>query len=149
MDQRGPVLRPREAASSVPEIPLAPPGQIAQHSAIALTGYITIGGTTAVVRNVISANGGYGIYAFSEDGPQIIEGNDIGTDKTGTMALGNRSDGVYVYADTELTIGGTTPSARNIISGNDGSGVHFYSILMPETSWRATRSAPTPTAPSP
>ena len=91
-------------------------------------GNLTIGGTTAKAANVISSNGGDGIYLFSEAGPQVIEGNDIGTDKTGTIALGNASDGVYIYDGSDVTVGGTTSSARNIIAANGGNGVHFYFV---------------------
>jgi titin len=73
-----------------------------------------IGGTTAGARNVISANdsglkiGGSG---------NVIESNYIGTDITGTQALGNREGGVGIEG-TNNTVGGTTPEAQNLISGN-------------------------------
>ena len=54
-------------------------------------------------------------------------GNYIGTDITGehsSGSLGNSGDGVLSYAQF-TTIGGTDPRARNIISGNFGSGVSF------------------------
>jgi Bacterial Ig domain len=92
-------------------------------------GNLTIGGTTAKAGNVISSNGGVGISIFSEEGPQLIAGNEIGTDKTGTIALGNASDGVYIYDATGVTVGGTTAKARNIISANGGNGIHFYFIF--------------------
>ena len=47
----------------------------------------------------------------------LIEGNFLGTDVTGTTALGNRS-GVRIYRTSNNTIGGTTRGARNLISGN-------------------------------
>jgi hypothetical protein len=92
-------------------------------------GNLTIGGATAKAANVISSNGGYGINMFSEEGPQVIEANDIGTDRTGTIALGNHYDGLYIDDGLGVTIGGTAPVARNIISANGGSGVHFYSVF--------------------
>jgi hypothetical protein len=91
-------------------------------------GNITIGGTTAKAGNVISSNGGVGISIFAEEGPQLIVGNEIGTDKSGTIALGNGSDGVYIYDATDVTVGGTTASARNIISANGGDGVDAYFV---------------------
>lgn len=53
----------------------------------------------------------------------VVEGNYIGTDASGTKDLGNMV-GVYVTEDSDnVTIGGTTPAARNIISGNDVNGI--------------------------
>lgn len=57
-----------------------------------------------------------------------IEGNFIGTNASGTKALGNRLGGISIsgkYDDKSggNLIGGTTPAARNLISGNDGDGV--------------------------
>jgi hypothetical protein len=50
----------------------------------------------------------------------VIEGNFIGTDPTGTIALGGAA-GIAAFPNltTGLTIGGTTPQARNVISGTD------------------------------
>ncbi len=52
----------------------------------------------------------------------VIEGNFIGTNATGTAALPN-GGGVAVVSHPNNTIGGTTPAARNLISGNIGDGV--------------------------
>ena len=85
----------------------------------------TIGGTTAASRDVISGNSGVGIivtgYENSTTG-NLIEGNFIGTDATGTEALPN-SDGVDVSVALNTTIGGTAPGAGNVISGNAGPGI--------------------------
>ena len=61
----------------------------------------------------------------------VIEGNFIGTDASGTKALGNGDNGVVAVGGASGTeaskniIGGTTSSARNIISGN-----HEHGVLM-------------------
>src|SRR5208337_3951679 len=97
-----------------------------QDNGVALTGAagITIGGTTARARNIISSNilNGIAISDISpaQDGkPQvIIVGNFIGTDATGTRNLGNAADGVLLDTAASNLIGGTTPEARNILSGN-------------------------------
>ncbi len=94
----------------------------------------TIGGTTAAARNIISGNaysgvyiGVYGAYG-SISSSNVVEGNYIGTDKTGTAALANAYDGVELGTGASgNTIGGTTASARNIISGNTRSGVEITS----------------------
>jgi titin len=84
-----------------------------------------IGGTTSTARNVISNNGQDGVQIdYSNTTGNVVEGNDIGTDSTGTVAMGNHRDGVYLWSGTYLNvIGGTTPGARNVISGNAQNGV--------------------------
>jgi CSLREA domain-containing protein len=82
----------------------------------------TIGGATEAARNVISANGGDGIhffpYPFSAADFNLVLGNYVGTDVTGTVDLGNGDWGIQVNGD-DNTIGGTTASSRNVISGNE------------------------------
>lgn len=56
-------------------------------------------------------------------GDNVIEGNFIGTDVTGTSALGN-SIGVDIFSGSNNNaVGGTAPAARNLISGNTSHGV--------------------------
>lgn len=52
----------------------------------------------------------------------MIEGNFIGTDSGGIQDLGNGGHGVFARSSSN-TIGGTTPGARNLISGNNASGI--------------------------
>jgi hypothetical protein len=94
--------------------------------AIGTTNNNTIGGTDAGAGNVISGtpdnanvdsqDGGCGILLGGTG--NLIQGNYIGTDATGTISLGNFLAGVTVYEGNSNTIGGTTAAARNIISGN-------------------------------
>ncbi|MHC4242716.1 MAG: tail fiber domain-containing protein [Planctomycetota bacterium] len=53
----------------------------------------------------------------------VIQGNFIGTDVAGSVAQANGSNGIYWLGGSNLTIGGTIPSARNLISGNNISGI--------------------------
>ena len=73
-----------------------------------------IGGLVPGARNVISGNNGDGIMTSANG--NIVQGNFIGTDITGTAALGNGGRGVN--AGNNALIGGTVAAARNIISGN-------------------------------
>jgi titin len=75
-----------------------------------------IGGTTAGSGNVISGNGRHGVSLH--DAQNVVQGNYIGTDVTGTIALGNSGVGVDVTAAWGNTIGGTVSEARNVISAN-------------------------------
>jgi hypothetical protein len=81
-----------------------------------------IGGTAAGARNLISGNTGNGVSLDTGATGNLIQGNNIGTDVTGTRALGNGQNGVWVSGPGN-TLGGTTAGARNLVSGNRGSGV--------------------------
>ena len=87
--------------------------------------YVTNGSDGNLIEdNVISENGGRGIFigvGGSDD--TTIAGNLIGTDPSGTTAMGNFFEGVLVNGVSGTTIGGTSPSARNVISGNGSGGV--------------------------
>jgi len=77
-----------------------------------------IGGTAPGAGNLISGNQ-TGISTSATR--TIIQGNLIGTDVTGTKAISN-VNGIHA-AGSDILVGGLTPAARNIISGNDGTGV--------------------------
>jgi hypothetical protein len=82
----------------------------------------TIGGTAPGARNIISGNKGPGISIGGTLSGHLVQGNFIGTDVTGSVAVGNVSDGVIIlFGSANNTIGGTTPGARNVISGNGGT----------------------------
>lgn len=91
----------------------------------------TVGGTTAAARNVISGNSNNGVIIFPATGI-VVEGNFIGTDLTGTAALGNATSGVTVQDTSSNIVGGTTAGARNIISGN-GTGVFVFKNVLSAT----------------
>ena len=80
----------------------------------------TIGGTAAGVLNVISGNTVAGAeITGAGTSANVVAGDFIGTDITGTLALGNGTNGVEILTSASgNTIGGTTAGARNIISGN-------------------------------
>ena len=86
----------------------------------------TIGGTTAADRNVISnnASAGISIAAMADSAAplnNVVEGNYIGTDPTGSTRQPNGA-GVVIGAGL-TTIGGLTAAARNVISGNNNDGI--------------------------
>ncbi len=85
---------------------------------------ITIGGTTAAARNLISGNVSEGIWAQSTSSGNTILGNYIGTDASGTLAIPNGDCGIFIQSDNN-TIGGATPGAGNLISGNVSGGIAF------------------------
>lgn len=98
---------------------------------IAVAAPATIGGTVPGSGNVIASNLDSGILSnTTSDTPIVIQGNFIGTDATGTVALGNGQDGIYLIASADVMIGGDSPGARNVISGNTGAGVQLGPIVF-------------------
>ncbi len=93
---------------------------------LATSSYNTIGGTTAAARNVLSGNTYNGLYVYGSAN-NTIQGNYIGTDVTGTLAVANGWNGVAVrgYANDAINnlIGGTAAGAGNVIAFNTYSGV--------------------------
>jgi hypothetical protein len=84
---------------------------------------VTIGGASADARNVISGNGSTGILIRST-APCIVRGNYIGTNATGAAALRNFGNGgIHISNSNQNFIGGTTPGAGNLISGNAADGI--------------------------
>lgn len=92
-----------------------------------------IGGTTSGARNVIASSAEYGVGTRDAVTGLVIQGNYIGTDYTGSAAVthtygtGHPFAGIHIgvvsnagFTDPphNIDIGGTTASARNIISGN-------------------------------
>jgi hypothetical protein len=87
-----------------------------------------IGGTTTAARNVISGNGGSGVYILGAAATgNSVQGNYIGTNAAGTSAVANGFTGVWVEAAPNNTIGGTAAGAGNVVSGNTNHGVYLYS----------------------
>jgi titin len=92
-----------------------------------------IGGTAAGARNIISGNLGDGIRIIGrQTTANLIQGNYIGTDVSGTQAVANREFGIFINDAPNNTIGGTTAAARNLVSGNGssdggGAGVAIWS----------------------
>jgi len=93
-------------------------------------GEIEVGGIESGARNVISANGGDGVKISGSGATNNeIKGNFIGTDFSGLATdpdsvpgndddYGNRGNGVHVFEASSNRIGGSSPSARNVICGN-------------------------------
>ncbi len=83
----------------------------------------TLGGTIAGARNLISGNGFNGVSISDNREEELVQGNYIGTDLTGTAKIPNGRNGVQIESATQVTIGGTAAGAGNLVSGNSGDGV--------------------------
>ncbi len=53
----------------------------------------------------------------------VVVGNFIGIDRTGTMAVANGMHGVEIYQSSGNTVGGSVAGAGNVVSGNGVDGV--------------------------
>jgi hypothetical protein len=81
-----------------------------------------VGGTVPGSRNVISGNV-VGIHVETGSTGNLIEGNFIGTDRSGTVALGNTGGGIEIYDSPGNAIGGASSAAANVISCNGDWGI--------------------------
>lgn len=130
-------------------------------------GPYVVGGETPEARNLMSGLFS-GIVSFSVPNGLRIAGNLIGTNAAGTAAIANRNYGINIASFTDVTIGGTTPAARNLVSGNELSALTFGAGTAPAsfpnlrvfgnyigTDWTGTqpipngRNTPSPTQPQP
>ena len=83
---------------------------------------LTITAGSSIVRGLAINRFPKGIV-LSANGGNAIQGNFIGTNVAGTVALGNVNEGLAIENSFNNTIGGTTSAQRNLISGNGGEGV--------------------------
>lgn len=84
-----------------------------------------IGGETLEERNIISGNDEGGVV-IGDNGTNYnqVKGNYVGLASNGTASLGNGQYGVAIQNGAAYnTVGGPTSGERNIISGNNWSGV--------------------------
>ena len=92
-----------------------------------------IGSTVSNSGNLISGNSLSGIYVAGSG--TTIQGNFIGTDYTGSASIPNGVGGggywaaIFVNGPSSNTlIGGSSPLARNVISGNQGDGIGIWQV---------------------
>ena len=87
----------------------------------------TIGGSVSGTGDIISANGSNGVY-ITDAGTtgNVVEGDFIGTDWTGSNPMPNANDGVVILnGASDNIIGGTMPGTQNLIAFNAKNGVDF------------------------
>ena len=86
----------------------------------------TIGGTDSSQRNIISANGDNGIKFDNSLPGNVVIGNFIGLDESGTVQMNNALHGIRIEDSPNVTIGSVDPSGRNVITSNiDGIRIIF------------------------
>lgn len=92
------------------------PGQ--NSTGVRIDGPATVGGVDPAARNVISGNSAGIDVRFKGT---VIIGNYVGTDATGTRAVGN-VEGIAI-ATSDVVVGGPFAGQGNLISGNVGDGI--------------------------
>jgi hypothetical protein len=89
---------------------------------------LVLGGGSSTVRGLaINGFNGNGIALLSNG--NVVAGNYIGTDLTGTIDRGNLGSGIHILDAGNNTVGGDSPGMRNVISGNTGEGVRLDGAL--------------------
>jgi titin len=101
-----------------------------------LDGFLPDGATQLTAKgNLISGNAGSGIVisglspAHGDTSTNFVFSNFIGTDVSGTVALGNGQDGILIDSTAGNSIGGSpqqgggVEQGRNLISGNTQMGI--------------------------
>ena len=76
-------------------------------------------GPNFIIRDNVISDNDFGLDGFG-NGPQIF-GNKIGTDASGSFAIGNKSYGLYLVNTVNSIIGSSNPLEGNLISGNNVS----------------------------
>jgi IPT/TIG domain/S-layer homology domain len=84
---------------------------------------VVIGGVTPADRNLLAGNNGEEVFLEGGTG-HVVRGNLVGTDASGTRRLPGFVShiGITITA-ANVTVGGTTDGARNVISGENAYGI--------------------------
>ena len=91
------------------------------------TASTVVGGTAAGPATSSRATRPSGLHIAGTSTGTVVQGNLIGTDAAGEAALGN-TFGVFLDDAVGNLIGGTTPAARNVISGNTSIGIQDFRV---------------------
>jgi titin len=90
-----------------------------------------VGGAASGEGNLISGNEDVGLWITSLNTTNnIIQGNHIGTDISGTTIIPNY-EGILIQAGIGNQVGGTVAGAGNLISGNENSGIYVEYVNAP------------------
>ncbi len=88
---------------------------------------VTIGGTNAADRNIISGNTNSGVSLNGVSAVEIL-GNYIGMGADGSTGFGNSEHGIFASGVTGLNIGNGTGNGRNVIGSNVRSGIYQTNV---------------------
>lgn len=78
-----------------------------------------LGGAAPASRNLISGNANTGVRVVGDGATgNLVRGNYIGVDRSGTLALGNGNQGLRIDGAADSVVGGSLPGEGNVISAN-------------------------------
>ena len=80
-----------------------------------------IGGSGPGEGNVVSASSSINISLQGSANNNTLQGNLVGTDATGSDAVGTNQSGIYLIGSSNNLIGGTSAGARNVVAGSTGT----------------------------
>jgi parallel beta-helix repeat protein len=84
-----------------------------------------ISANSCVVKGLVICNFGDTAIIIQQCSGNTIEGNYIGLDATGSTPQSNGAFGILLNDASDNLIGGSTPSARNVISANHADGIEL------------------------
>lgn len=87
----------------------------------ARSGIVINAGNSTIRGLIVNRFSNDGII-LNNNGGNTVVGNYVGTDETGTLDRGNGTSGIGVATPNNI-IGGTSAADRNLVSGNQGSGI--------------------------
>jgi uncharacterized repeat protein (TIGR01451 family) len=100
-----------------------PPIELDGSLALPGTKGLSVSAANCVIRGlVINSFDGNGVEMTSSSNTHV-EGNFLGTNASGTGGKANSEAGVALISGNDNVVGGTTASARNVVSGNSSHGV--------------------------
>ncbi|NIS80982.1 MAG: CSLREA domain-containing protein, partial [Anaerolineales bacterium] len=85
-----------------------------------------VGGVNTGEGNIISANQGIGLDLYCGAEFNLVQGNIIGADITGTVPMGN-NDGITIVGNSNI-IGGANMAEANQILFNKNSGISLFAL---------------------
>ncbi len=88
------------------------------------SGLVAASGNVTISGFIINRWADYGIMVTTPTNGSTITGNWIGTDSTGNSAPTNTQTGVFIENAPFISVGSALSRGRNLISGNNGYGVH-------------------------
>lgn len=105
--------------------PYGPEIEVSGEALAAYTNYwrIRFGSGNTIKGLVMNRFPLYGLWIETDN--NIIIGNYIGADATGTAEVAGPGTGILILNGASNTVGGPSEAERNVISGNDGSGIRI------------------------
>ncbi len=119
--------QPGYVANSLAQGTNASPKIALNGTGVASSPGLDVGAASCMIKGLVVGNCTAGGIRLNSDS-NAVQGCFIGCNATGTSAAANAGNGGIIIGLGRAgnVIGGNTPDARNLISGNTGSGIYIY-----------------------